>query len=212
MPIQNPDPFAGLPWYMNPSVVGVATNIVIAFATVVNVWVSSRMGKANRRSAEAAEQSAKIANDAVALTRSVFEASNRPYMDVINEATAGDTQSFSLSFEITNYGNVPLSIIEVNISSGGHAQRITSEAIGQSVPPGGKSWLSCPITSKGLSTHLTSEAQPIHLAVKFEYQSLATNLRYRLAKEYEYSEQQTLREVHPISLGTHGVGTGEAAM
>lgn len=79
-------------WYHDP--ITVAT-IVIAFATVANVFSSFFMWWATQRN--------------VAVTRDIFEAGYRPQVGIVGVQTSLDTHNKRVQFIVTlkNYGNLP---------------------------------------------------------------------------------------------------------
>ncbi len=73
---------SALPWWLHPTLVTMIATITIAIATLANIVVSYRAGRAAKRSADAADRAAKTAEDASVVTKAAFESGHRPYWAV----------------------------------------------------------------------------------------------------------------------------------
>lgn len=90
------------------------SNVIIAIATVANVFVAFFMWNTAQDSLELTQESLKLTGESIKLTDDIFRASHRPFVGGEARVKADNAKKcLVINLDCKNYGNVPAKELEV---------------------------------------------------------------------------------------------------
>ena len=180
-------------WFSIPTNVTTVATLVIALATLVNVWVSYRMARAARGSADASKAVANV-------TRATFDVAHRPYFAIAQvqfECFEADGDA-RITILTRNYGNVPLRMtnydIRAIVADPDHrekppfANRFLPTGSGI-VLPADEAIFFCELTEPWLSKVLTVTDVELRVIADLTYVPLGNTGEYRSQSTHKYNAE-----------------------